>query len=448
MSDGGASLRNDQSQFRTPAASRRRAPIWALLSANVISQSGSMVTFLAIPWFVLVTTGSAAQTGLVAAVGAIGHTLATFFGGTLVDRLGFKRISIAADVLAAVAIGAIPLLHDTVGLAFWQLLALTFLANVFDAPGWTARGSLMPELAALGRMQLERANAINQGAQAISQLLGPPLAGLLIAALGAGNVLWFDAASFGASALLVLACVPALDAARTAAHATSSYIAELREGLGFLAKDRLLRAMLVVDVPLNALGTALGGVILPVYARDEFNSAAAFGAIMAGFGGGMLVGVVAFGAVGARISRRLLWVSALVAVGVPIALLALNPPLWGSVAATALVGLIVGPINPMTSTVLQERVPVTLRGRVMGANNGISSIAAPLGAVGAGVLLAYSGTQAMLVGIALAMLLCGLASLAAPAFRLLDERVTFVETEHEVEAEALRPRLPIGVAGN
>jgi MFS family permease len=427
MFDGGVSARAVSLES---SGSVRRAPILALLTANCISQSGSMLTFIAIPWFVLVTTGSAAQTGLVAAVGAIGHSLALFFGGTLVDRLGFKRMSVLADLLALAAIGAIPLLFETVGLAFWQLLALTFLANVFDAPGWTARGSLLPDLAGLAQMPLERANSINQAAQGISQLLGPPLAGVLIALIGSGNVLWFDAASFGVSAIMVLALVPTQRVAR-ATTAAGGYIAELLEGLRFLWRDRLLRAIIVIDVPLNALGTALGGILLPVYAQRQFNSSVALGVMLAAFGGGMLVGVVSYGVLGPRLPRRTMFVASLLLFSLPMLAFIISPPLLGCVALILAVGLVIGPINPMLSTVTQERVPSELRGRVFGANNGLGSVAGPVGALGAGLLLAFVSVQTLFAVIGVSVVLIGVAAALAPAFRLLNEPAPAFEAADE-----------------
>jgi MFS family permease len=77
--------------------STRRLPIFALLGANAISWVGNIMTSVAVPWFVLVTTGSAARTGLTGAAIGVGTVLAAFFGGPVVDRLGFKRTSVLAD---------------------------------------------------------------------------------------------------------------------------------------------------------------------------------------------------------------------------------------------------------------------------------------------------------------------------------------------------------------
>src|SRR5262245_47092166 len=156
-----------------------RLPISALMAANTISLVGSALTAIALPWFVLQTTGSAAMTGLAGFFVALPGFLAGIFGGTLVDRLGYKRVSIVADLVSGIGIALIPLLFHTVGLAFWQLLALIFLGSLLGIPGTTARRALLPELAGLARVRLERVNGAFEAIQHLAFLLGPPVAGIL-----------------------------------------------------------------------------------------------------------------------------------------------------------------------------------------------------------------------------------------------------------------------------
>lgn len=219
-----------------------RLPLVALVGANAVSLIGSMLTTVALPWFVLQTTGSPAKTGLTGFFVALPHFVAGIAGGSIVDRMGFKRASVVADLVGSLGIVAIPLLYATVGLAFWQLLLLVLLGALLDVPGITARRSLLPELAALARQPLERANAAYEGNQYLSLLLGPPLAGVLVARIGAANVLWLDAASFALSALVVAVAVPgtAVPAARRQA---SRFRDDLLAGLRYLRDERLLRAL-------------------------------------------------------------------------------------------------------------------------------------------------------------------------------------------------------------
>ena len=101
------------------AGAEGRVPLFALLLANAVSLTGNTLTFVAVPWFVLQTTGSAARTGLAGGAAFLAAVLAGLFGGPIVDRLGFRRTSVLADLASCASVAAIPLLHNTVGLAFW-----------------------------------------------------------------------------------------------------------------------------------------------------------------------------------------------------------------------------------------------------------------------------------------------------------------------------------------
>src|SRR5438128_1193039 len=129
---------------------RNVAPFWASLIADSISLAGNRFTNIAIPWYVLATTGSAARMGVVGFVGLVPTVIAAGAGGALVDRVGHKRISVLADIVSGVSVAAIPLLDMMVGLRFWQLLVLVFAGAVFDSPGGTARSAMFPDLAELG----------------------------------------------------------------------------------------------------------------------------------------------------------------------------------------------------------------------------------------------------------------------------------------------------------
>src|SRR5512134_3013822 len=178
-------------------------PIIFLLTANAISLVGNMLSAIAIPWFVLQTTGSATQTGITGFFTVLPVVLAGLFGGTLVDRLGYKRTSIVADIASGVTTALIPLLYITVGLEFWQLMALVFLGALLDSPGSTARNALVPELAEMAHMPIERATSLIHIIERGARLVGAPLSGLLIAWIGTENVLWLDAASFFISAGII-----------------------------------------------------------------------------------------------------------------------------------------------------------------------------------------------------------------------------------------------------
>lgn len=395
----------------------RRGPFLALLLASTVSLLGSSVTDLAVPWFVLQTTGSAAKTGIAAGVTALSF-LAAFFGGTFIDRLGFKPTSVVADVASGLAVIAIPVLYHLVGLAFWQLLLLVFARALCSTAGGTARAGLLPDLIALAALGKERANGAYQAVTNAANVAGAALAGVLIGLLGTSNVLWLDGASFLFSAGLVLLAVPASPGARPAG--ARDYRAELTVGLRFLRRDRLLWNIAGVATLVNFVGYALGAVVLPVYAKQVFGSPVALGLLYAAISGGSLAGALLFTALGARLPRRGTFVLGLLAFAVADGFLVLQPPFVVASAVLAALGIAQGLVNPIFTLVQQERVPASLRGRVFGAVGAIVRLGAPVGGLLAGFLLSGIGLRGTLAGMATGLLGIVLWAALNRSLRLLD----------------------------
>jgi MFS family permease len=251
--------------------------------------TGNAMTNVAIPWFVLQTTGSAAKTALAFGLSGLANVLAAFFGGPVVDRLGFKRCSVLADVASGVSVALIPLLYSTVGISFWQLLALIVVGSILDTPGTTARMSFIPLLAERARMPKERANSVSQAIRQLSDFLGPPLAGILMVVIGAIGVLWLNAFTFAVSAAAIALAVPAIGApfARVRSAGPRGYVVELLEGLSFLRSDRLLRTITIAAVAFNFLANPLLTVVVVVYAERNFGNPASLGLILGAFAGGV-----------------------------------------------------------------------------------------------------------------------------------------------------------------
>lgn len=403
-----------------PIVGTSRLPIYGLLVGNAVSQIGNVMTMVALPWFVLETTGSAAQTGLVGFFVALPAFLSGLFGGTLVDRVGYKRVNIVSELFSGFGIVMIPLLYLTVGLAFWQLLALVFIGALLDVPGVTARRSMLPELTKHGGLQLEQVNSAFEGIQYVSILLGPPLAGLLIAWLGASNVLWLDAGTFAISAALVAATIPGrLAGAPT--RVMERYVDELKAGLRFLRDDSLLLSLAISLAVINFVSSSVFAVVLPVYVKQTFDRATVLGLIVAAFGAGALVGVFVYGAIGHRLPRRSLWIAGFVAEGLWFWALLLTSSVPIIMACIFFAAVIAGPLNALLVTIRHERIPRELRGRVFSTFSAISAVASPLGILLAGFMLEYAGLDATLITIATLSLLIAIGMFFVPAFRRMDE---------------------------
>lgn len=409
----------DVAAQRATGTSRR--PVSGLLLATIVGLIGRQLSVIGIPWFVLSTTGSAGDAGLVGFAVFLPGFLVGIFGGALVDRLGYRRVSVAADLVCAVSTMLIPVLYLTVGLAFWQLLVLVFFSSLLDIPALTARRSMVPELADLAGVPVERVNALFESLQNLALLLGMPLAGVLVAWLGAQNVLWLDAAASAASALIVLAMVPHGLFARTVS-ATGNYLGEVLAGLRFIRRDPLLWPMAIVLALSNAVSVGTLAVALPVYAMDRFGSAASLGVLLAAVGAGAFIGASIYGAVAGRVSRRLLWSLAYMLMPLEVWVFLVSPGIALLMAAFVVAGLVAGPLNPLMVTVRHERSPLELRGRVFSTYSAIAMAAQPVGVLVAGQLIDGIGFVPSMLAMAITTQLVGVVALMLPAFRLLDAR--------------------------
>jgi predicted MFS family arabinose efflux permease len=431
-------------------AARDRRPIFALLGANAISQVGNSITVVAGAWFVLETTGSAAKVGLVSAALGVGAVLPAVLGGPLVDRLGFRRASVLADLASAATVAAIPLLYLAGTLAFWHLLVLVFLLSSFNAQGDTARYAQVPALARRAAMPMERANAADRAIGRVGQLIGPPVAGFLIALVGAANVLFVDAATFSISAALVAVGVsfvvtrPARiepegkrgylsDLAHGVPSAASSestseadedkrgYFSELLEGLRFVRANRLLLSMVLIATVGNFLDIPLISVVVPVYAKTFYGSSESLGIVLGAFGAGALAGTLLFGAVGRKWPRRLTFLTCYVTGPLVIyGTLTATPPLGVLIAAAAVAGLMFGPVNPLYTTVIQERTPPQMLGRTFGVLIALALAGIPLGAALAGSVVEAAGIVPTIVGMGAIYLAVTVGMFLNPALRQMD----------------------------
>lgn len=398
----------------------RRTPLVSLYAADAISLSGNAVAQLAIPWFVLVTTGSAALTGLAVFFNFLPIVLAAFFGGVVVDRLGFRTSSVVADLASAAAVAAIPLLHTTVGIEIWQLLALVFVGALLDAPGATARAALLPDAVQVAGVRMERASGIRSGIQQGAQLVGAPLGGVLVATIGATNALWLNAGSFLVSAALVALLVPRAERELTE-QAPASFLGELAEGLRFIWRRRALRAIVFTVLVTNFLDAPFP-VAMAVFAESEYGTATSLGLMFGTFGGAALVGSLAYGAIGHRWPRRRTFVWGFALMPLLYLTLAVLPSLPLALAALAVAGVAVGPINPMLFTVMTEVVPSHLRGRVFGAVRAGAWASIPLGILVGSAVVEAIGVEVTFLAIGLSYAVVVAYGFFNPAFRELDEK--------------------------
>jgi MFS family permease len=389
------------------ATTKTRLPLGALLAAEGVSVAGNQMALVAIPLFVLETTGSASRTGVTMFFTFLPTVLAGLFGGALVDRLGFRRTSVIADVASAVSIAAIPLLHHTTGLEFWQLAALVFLGALLDAPGSTARSAILPDLVEQAGLSIDRGTALFNAVDRIATLAGPPVAGLLIAWTGAADVLWADALTFAFSAAVIAAAIPRT---KRPPRGDTSYAEDLREGYAFVRGDKTLLSVIALVAAMNSLDAGLAFVGLPVFVDRVLDDPPVLGLILGVIGTGAAAGSLAFAAWGDRLPRRATLVVCFVIVSSFFVGVGTFPPLAVVLVHGGIAGIAAGPLNGILGAVLYQRIPENVRGRALGIVRALSFMAIPLGGLAGGALISWIGLRATFLLLGGAYMLTALSS--------------------------------------
>ena len=390
---------------------RDRLGFFAFVAANAASELGNVVAVVALPWFVLVTTGSPARTGITAFATTLPMVFGAIAGGPIVDRLGLRRTSVLSDLGAGVFIATIPLLHALDVLGFWTLVGVALLAATCEAPGRAVRRALVPELAERAQLALERANSIAATSEHTGYVLGAPLAGVLIAALGAPGALWVDAGTFLGSAALVAGAVPDVGGSLGATR--------VLDGFRHVAKTPVLRAFFLIWTAGTFFIGPIASVVLPVYARTEFGGPGSLAACVTAYGVGGLAGTLAFGAIGLRLPRRAFYVGMWLVYPTLSFLLVAIPRLALLVVLLFAFGLVAGAYNPFEVTIQQELIPPDLRARAFALLVASEMIVLPPAMLLDGVVLDAAGLRAGLLLFAIGNTLLAAYALANRAARRL-----------------------------
>lgn len=413
----------------TTPRTRDRLPLRGWLLAEAISLTGTRVSMVAIPWFVLTTTGSATLTGLVAFAEMAPLVALKALAGPLVDRVGARRVAITADLGSFVVVGLVPLLHLAGLLSFPVLLGLVAVAGALRGPGDGAKHAMIPALVEQAEVPTERATGLASTIERTASTAGAALAGVLIALAGPATALALDAVSFLLSAAILLATTGAL---RRAADAgvrdegeadETPYLHRLREGWRYLRRDPLLLGLSLMVAVTNLLDQAYFAVLVPVWARENGGGAAAVGTLFAVFSGAAIVGAALASAFATRPPRYTTYLVAFLVCGAPrFFVLALESPMWVVLGLAVASGFGAGFINPVLGAVVFERIPAHLVGRVSALNTALCWSLIPFGGLVGGLLVGGVGMVGALLACGVAYLVATMLPAVQPQWRAMDRR--------------------------
>jgi MFS family permease len=396
LSGLGRSGRGEQASVDSSkgAPTRSRKGLIGLLAGNAVSLSGTRLSMIALPWFVITTTGSALHTGLAAFSHAAPYVVAKALAGPLVDRLGPRRVIVAGELAGAVAIGTIALLGVVGTLPFGVLLVLVALVGAASGPADGGKSALIPDVADMARVPLERVTGLLGTIERLATTVGSAAAGGLVALLGPIPALGVNAATFVGAASIIAVTAPRRPAAQA-----GSYVAELKAGAEFIWSDRLLRSIFAMVAVTNLLDAAWFGLLLPVWAHETGRGPAQIGLIGAVLGGAAVVASMLAAVVGHRMPRRATYLVSFLIAGAPrFVVLAMDVSLGAVIGVHVVSGFASGFLNPILGAVILGRIPRPLVGRVTALGSSLAWAGIPFGGLAGGALIAAVGlTPALLV---------------------------------------------------
>lgn len=393
-----------------------------LLSGS-LSLLGNAVLAVALPLIVLERTGSAAAAGTLALAVAVPTVLASLLGGVVVDRVDRRLASIVSDVISASSVALLAIVDLLTGLNLGWFIAIGILGALGDAPGMAAREALLPAIVRASGQSVERLVSLRESASALVIVVGPGLAGILIATFEGTTVLWLTAATSLAAALLT-AVLPRAIAAREPApergRSGRELLREAATGFTYLLRDRFLGSLTVLNLFIVAVLGALQGILLPVVfvARGQ---PAQLGTVLSALAIGLILGSVGYTVLQGRLPVRVWFRGAIIVVGAGLVAISLLPAYGWILAAAVILGIAAGPVNAILGAAEVRATPEAMRGRIVSTQTALATAVAPLMIFAIGLAISQSSVTFagyLLIGLAIA----GVGwALVAAAFRSLPQ---------------------------
>jgi MFS family permease len=378
---------------------KESVPYRAMWLGQLISLLGSNMRLVAVAWQVFELTGSTVAVGMVGLVEVIPLITVSVIGGTFVDTGDRRRLIAVAQVALMICSGLLAILSLTETINLVWIYVLTGVASAFNAIDRPARSSLLPHVVPEGK--ITAAMALRQVLFQTTTIVGPAIGGVLVAVVSVGWVYTIDAVSFIA-ALYVIRWIPRIPRASTQGD---SRIAAIKEGLSFATRTPALLSIFIIDLVAMIFG--MPRAVFPALAKETFHMGAeGVGLLYAAPAVGALVGALTTGWVSSVRRQGMAVLLAVTAWGSAIALAGLSV---FSLALTVIFLALAGAADVVSAvfrgTILLEKTPDALLGRVNALNIMVVTGGPRLGDVEAGLVAGVAGAQGSVVIGGLACLL-------------------------------------------
>jgi MFS family permease len=367
-----------------------------LFGGESVSVLGDYFHFVALAWLTLQLTGSGLALGSVLMVAGIPRAVFVLLGGALSDRFSPRSLMLYSNAFRAVVVGILAALVLTGTAELWHLFVIAGIFGVVDALFYPAVQSIIPML--VDEPSLPPANALMQGSQQLAGLIGPALAGLVIASVQLGVAFVVDAVSFAIAAIALLFVLGGRRAAPTDSGdgPRPNLLGTIGAGFRFAWSDPAVRSLILLTAAFNFAFNGPLLVGLPFLAENGLGGGSAtFGILLSAFGAGSLLGAAAAGSI-ARVPRLgSVVLGSAIGMGVAFGLLGVAPNVVSAGAILAAIGVGAGFLNVHIFSWLQGRTAEEMRGRVMSMVMLGSVGLAPLSYALAGVIIDLGAATVM-----------------------------------------------------
>jgi MFS family permease len=369
---------------------RRSVDLRRLVAGELVSVLGTQLTTVAVPFQVYQLTRSSLDVGLVSLAQLVPLIAGSLLGGSLVDAFDRRRLLMIAQVLMAACSAGLAVNAD-LGPALWPLFVLPALAAGFSGVDDAGRGAIVPNI--VGRSEVSNANAIFQSLFQFGLVVGPAVAGLLLAGAGVRFVYWVDVASFGVALLAAFLLSPQPPAG---ADGHRPGLRSIVEGRSFVRGRQALQGAYLIDI--SAMVFGMPRALFPALASTLFGGGArTLGFLYAAPGAGALLGALTTGWV-SRIQRQgLAVICAVITWGAAITCFGLVRWLPAALVLLAVAGGADVISAVFRNTIVQLSVPDALRGRLSGLQTAVVTGGPRIGDVEAGAVASAFGDTVSIV---------------------------------------------------
>lgn len=406
------------------------------LTSCALSLLGNSVAGVILPLILLATTGDALAAGSLSLICAVPQFVIGLVGGTIVDRLNRRNVSIFSDILSALSVALLPVVDMVWGLSFGWFVALGLLGAVGDIPGMTARNALLPEVCRYDHRDMQKFMGLAQSMNSLTVIVGPALAALLMASIGDSKALWFTSAMSLAAALVTITLPRKIGrieqdettdekSEKTKESLSSHPLRTLGKSLAsgtlvLFRSDALLRASMLLSFGIVMIMGSFQGLVLPVHFSGS-ESPELLGYVISAISAGMFASSLIYSALARRLSRRAWFVISLLGMAIGIIIIGLLPDFPLLICGAALMGLAAGPASALMGFFVMDRIPAESRGVAFGTQNSLMLVAAPVAVFFASAVVEVWGKQVGGIVLDVLWILVTVVALFSPTLRHLDD---------------------------